>query len=172
MAMNHLLRGKKILVVDDEPDILETLEEVLDSCCVTTAGDFESARRLLINEPFDAAILDIMGVNGYDLLNLAKAKGMPVLMLTAHALSPDHLEKSIRSGACCYLPKDEMVNIGEHLLDAFAAEARDGEASHPWFDKLTPYFDKKWGSQWKRDRMETLRRLNLVHSQKELEDIL
>ena len=71
--MNHVLMGKKILAVDDEADILDTLLEILDMCEVETAADFETAKKLLINNNYDAAILDIMGVNGYDLLNLAKA---------------------------------------------------------------------------------------------------
>ncbi|MBC2712496.1 MAG: response regulator [Desulfosarcina sp.] len=170
--MNHMLIGKKILAVDDEPDILETLVEFLDMCAVETATDFESARRLLVNNHYDAAILDIMGVNGYDLLNLAKVKGIPALMLTAHALSPEHLEKSIGNGAFCYLPKEEMIDIAEHLCDMLMAKDENSPTSRVWFDKLAPCFENKWGSDWKRGRMETLSRLNLVHSKDELEKIL
>ena len=38
MAGKVDLKGKKILVVDDEPDVLESLEEILDDCDVDTAG--------------------------------------------------------------------------------------------------------------------------------------
>ncbi|NIV98732.1 response regulator receiver protein, partial [Candidatus Saccharibacteria bacterium] len=38
MASDDILKGKKILVVDDEPDILETLEELLDECDIETAA--------------------------------------------------------------------------------------------------------------------------------------
>ena len=75
-------------------------------CSVETATDFKSAKQLLTNNQYDAAILDIMGVNGYDLLNIAESKGIPALMLTAHALTPAHLKKSIGNGAYCYLRKD------------------------------------------------------------------
>jgi len=170
--MNQVLTGKKVLAVDDEPDILETLFEILDMCEVETATDFESAKRMLVNNKYDAAILDIMGVKGYDLLNLAKVRGIPSLMLTAHALSPDHLEKSIGGGACCYLPKEEMVNIAEHLCDALMAKAVNSKTPHKWFEKLGPCFDRKWGTGWKDARMESLRSLNLVHSKDELERIL
>ena len=142
--MNQILEGKKLLIVDDEPDILDTLSEFLDMCAIDKATDFESAKHLLLNSPYDAAILDIMGVNGYDLLNLAKVRKIPALMLTAHALSPEHLEKSIGGGAYCYLPKDEIVNIAEHLCDVLTAKKENSISSHIWFDKLGPYFEKKW----------------------------
>ena len=87
MTDNEILKGKKILIVDDEPDILETLEELLDICIIDTAPDFETAKKFLDKNSYDVAILDIMGVRGYDLLELANEKGIPALMLTAHALS-------------------------------------------------------------------------------------
>lgn len=170
--MNQVLIGKKILAVDDELDILDTLTDILDMCDVETATNFESAKKLLINNHYDAAILDIMGVEGYDLLNLTKVKGIPSLMLTAHALSPDHLIKSIGDGACCYLPKEEMVNIPDHLCDVLMAKALNSKKPHKWFEKLSPCFDRKWGSEWKNERMETLRQLNLVFSKDELQQIL
>ena len=170
--MNRQLFGKKILAVDDEPDILDSLMEILDMCAVETATDFESAKRLLINNHYDAPILDIMGVNGYDLLNLVKVKGIPALMLTAHALSPEHLEKSIGGGAYCYLPKEKMIDIAEHLCDVLTAKEQTSGASRVWFDKLAPCFERKWGADWKNGRMDTLRRLNLIHSKDELEKIL
>lgn len=170
--MSEMLMGKKVLAVDDEIDILETLSEMLDMCEVETAADFETARRLIINNQYDAAILDIMGVQGYELLNLAKVKGIPALMLTAHALSPEHLEKSVGNGACSYLPKEEMVNIAEHLCDVLMAKAVNSKKPHKWFEKLAPCFERKWGTGWENERIESLRRLNLVHSKDELEQIL
>lgn len=51
--MDHLkiLEGKRILIVDDEPDILETLEELLDVCQTDSASSFESAVTLLKRTP-------------------------------------------------------------------------------------------------------------------------
>ena len=37
-----ILENKKILIVDDEPDVLETLADLLDMCRIDTALDFES----------------------------------------------------------------------------------------------------------------------------------
>ena len=170
--MNQILIGKKLLIVDDEPDILDTLGEFLDMCAVEKATDFESARHLLLNNLYDAVILDIMGVSGYELLALAKARKIPALMLTAHALSPDHLEKSIAGGACCYLPKDEIIHIAEHLCDVLLAEKENRFSAHVWFDKLGPYFEKKWGAQWTFDRKASLRSLSLAHTTDELTQVL
>jgi DNA-binding response OmpR family regulator len=88
MDEESLLKGKKILVVDDEPDILETLEELLYMSDVTKASTFEEAKKLLETRPFDIAILDIMGVGGFYLLGIANREKVIGVMLTAHALSP------------------------------------------------------------------------------------
>ena len=45
--MNETLNGKKILIVDDEPDVFETLNELLDMCIIDYAPDFEKAEKLL-----------------------------------------------------------------------------------------------------------------------------
>jgi len=99
MPQDSLLKGKRLLIVDDEPDVLEVLEEMLDMCEVSKATTFEDAGELLKKNDFDMAILDIMGVDGYKLLNIAKQKNITVVMLTAHALNPDNLVKSIKEGA-------------------------------------------------------------------------
>ena len=62
MQDNDILNVKRILIVDDEPDILETLEDLLDMCLIDSAPDFESAKKFLDKNPYDAAVLDIMGV--------------------------------------------------------------------------------------------------------------
>ncbi|MBR9985421.1 MAG: hypothetical protein KFF68_05880, partial [Desulfosarcina sp.] len=80
--------------------------------------------------------------------------------------------KSIAGGACCYLPKEQMIDIAEHLRDVLKAKAENSGTSHVWFDKLAPCFERRWGSDWKAERMDTLRQLNLVHARDELEKIL
>ena len=87
MDTQSILEKKKILVVDDEPDILDTLEELLYMCVVDKAAGFDEAVSLLKKNTYDAAILDIMGVKGYDLLKITNRIDIPALMLTAHALT-------------------------------------------------------------------------------------
>ena len=146
--MTEKLKGKKILIVDDEVDVLESLSDLLDMCEIDCARNFETAEKLLNEKSYDAAILDIMGVKGYDLLEMTNANKMPVLMLTAHALSPDHLVKSIASGAFSYIPKAEMVDIEIYLDDAIQAKLKDDRKSLIWFRKLKTTFDENFGPDW------------------------
>lgn len=147
--MEEILKNKRILVVDDEPDILETLTEILDTCLVDTAPNYETARKFLEKNTYDLAILDIMGVRGYDLLDLTVEKGLPALMLTAHAVSPDNLVRSIEGGAQSYIPKDKISDIASYLKDIFEAREKGIEKQGKWFKRLEPFFDKKFGEGWK-----------------------
>ena len=133
MANDDILKDKTILVVDDEADILETLEEILEECDIDTASSFESAKELLENQSYDAAILDIMGVRGFDLLEIATEKGIPALMLTAHGLNPNNLVGSIKLGAKSYIPKDRMYEIDIYLREIFLAKNKGIEKWHGCF---------------------------------------
>ncbi|VBB44345.1 Response regulator receiver domain protein [uncultured Desulfatiglans sp.] len=172
--MRETLKGKRILIVDDEPDILETLEEILDMCLIDTAPNYETAEKFIVKESYDAAILDIMGVRGYDLLDLTRKKGIPTLMLTAHALNPDNLVKSIKKGARSYIPKDKLSDVPHYLAEMLQA-AESGEIREgTWFTRLKPFFDKKFGPHWRdkhRDFWDEFDETYRV-SKKELEDIM
>lgn len=170
--MTETLKGKKILIVDDEPDVLETLCELLDMCLVDYARNFETAERLLGENSYDAAIFDIMGVKGYDLLQIARGRDLPALMLTAHALSPDHLVKSLKGGAFAYIPKDEMVDIAIYLDDIIQGKLKGDRKSRNWFTKLSSVFDRKFGSDWRIKHKKALQDLDLTHTREELEKIL
>ena len=154
MASDDILKGKKVLAVDDEPDILDTLEEVLDECDVETASTFETAKDLLESKDYDVAILDIMGVRGYDLLEATHALGIPTLMLTAHALSPDNLKKSIKLGADAYIPKDKMVDISLYVEDVLISRQDSRKNNLKWFTRLRRYFDDLFGKGWKDPEQE------------------
>jgi DNA-binding response OmpR family regulator len=144
------LVGKWILAVDDEPDILEALEEILDICNIHTATAYETARELLDMNRYDAVIIDIMGVRGYDLLNLARKKRIPTLILTAHALNPGNLKKSITSGAGAYIPKDKMADMAIFLAELIeTAQSERTLSDGRWFSRLRVFFDEKFGSGWK-----------------------
>ncbi len=144
-----LIKDRLVLIVDDEPDIVETIEELLDMCSIDTASSFDKARKLLANNKYDIAILDIMGVNGYDILEIAKEKEIPSLMLTAHALTPENLKESIQKGADSYIPKDELANIAIHVTDVIKTRIQGNQGSGLWFKKLQPLFDKSFGKNWK-----------------------
>ncbi len=149
MPESSLLDGKKVLAVDDEPDILEALEELLSMCDVEKASSFGEARTLLESRDFDIAILDIMGVDGYRLLEIANQRNITAVMLTAHAFTPDNLVKSIKEGAASYLPKEELSNIATFLNDVLEAKNKGENTWGPWQERLpTSYFEKRWGAAW------------------------
>ncbi|MDP2862251.1 MAG: hypothetical protein Q8N95_05610 [Desulfobacterales bacterium] len=62
-------------------------------------------------ETFDIAILDIMGVNGYELLALARQHQVISVMLTARALSPEDVKKSIGPTIKSVLKKSKIPVI-------------------------------------------------------------
>jgi DNA-binding NtrC family response regulator len=144
-----LLNGKKVLLVDDEPDVLETLEELLDQCKLKTASNFEEAKALLETESFDIAVLDIMGVDGYKLLDIAKERKIIPVMLTAHALSPDHTMRSYKRGAALYVPKDKIADIPKYLEDVLQAIQAGKSTWWRWLERFESYYDKKFESEWK-----------------------
>ena len=123
----------RILVVDDEPDILETLEFSLGrrGFEVTTAIDglegLEKAKRM----PPDFMILDVMlpGCNGYEVSRMLmewmdndpEAKSFPIMLLTARKVDSRDREKFIatwsRADACMYKPfeLDQVVDMIHEL---------------------------------------------------------
>ncbi len=150
MENNQTLNDKRILAVDDEPDILESLEELLeDEFIVDPASSFEEAVSFLKNNTYDVAVLDIMGVRGYDLLEATNALGIPTLMLTSHALSPDNLKKSIELGADAYIPKDKMVDISLYVEDVLISRQGKKQSNFKWYARLRPLFDEFFGKEWK-----------------------
>jgi len=146
-----ILEGKKILVVDDEPDVLETVIDLFETTQIVTAGSFEDARKKIAQESFDLVILDIMGVNGFDLLKACRAEGMPAAMFTAHSLDIESLNSAFRLGAVSFLPKEEL-----HRLPQLVAEILDEmeQGRTHWeklFQRLGLFFKEKLGISWEDD---------------------
>lgn len=148
MAEYELLEGKRVLLVDDEPDVLDTLEDLLPMCETVKAARFGEAKEYLENQYFDLAILDIMGVEGYALLEIATIRKVTAVMLTAHALSPENIVKSYKDGAASYLPKEEMINIASFLNDVLEAKEQGKNPWVRWFDRMASFFEKKFGKDW------------------------
>jgi DNA-binding response OmpR family regulator len=151
---NDLLEGKRILVVDDEPDVFETLEELLPMCTLVEASTFEEAKTFLEKEPLDMAVLDIMGVDGYKLLEIANDRKIPAVMLTAHALSVEDTVRSFKGGAASYVPKEEMVHIAAFLEDVLTARKTGKNLLSRWFERLGSFYDKKFGPDWQENDKE------------------
>ncbi len=147
MSTETILKDKAILVVDDEPDILDSIAEQLDMCRIYRAKDYEIALQLLAALKFDIVILDVMGVRGFELLKKSVSKGFPTVMLTAHAMTPEALKESIQLGAVSFLPKEMMAELDTYLTDVVT-----GSKKVVWknlLDKLGDYFERQFGADWK-----------------------
>jgi len=151
MEKQDLLDGKRILIVDDEPDVLDTLEDLLTMCRITKAATFEQAEALLADQYFDMAILDIMGVQGYKLLDICNAKRVIGVMLTAYAMTPEDIKRSYENGAASFVPKEKMADIATYLTDIYEAKEKGKSLWWRWYDRLADYFEKKFGPDWQKD---------------------
>jgi DNA-binding response OmpR family regulator len=147
-----ILNGKRILAVDDEPDVLTVLEEeimeVCPACKFDKAVTYEEALRLMTSNKYDLVILDIMGVRGFELLDAAVKRKLPVAMLTAHALTPEALKRSIEMMARVYLPKENMGEIVPFLEYVLKYEYLTGW--NALFKKLKGFFNERWGKDWQK----------------------
>ena len=151
MDNDSLLEGRRILVVDDEPDVLDVLEDLLPKCAITKASTFNQAKELLEDQYFDIAILDIMGVEGYELLKICKEKRVIGVMLTAYAVTPEDIKKSYEDGAASFIPKEKMHNITNFLTDIYEAKEQGKNFWWRWFDRLADYCERKFGPDWQKN---------------------
>ncbi len=108
---------KKILIVDDEADIIEILQFVLEAQgyeCIT-ASDGEEGLNLAREASPDLIILDVMmpKINGYKISRLLKYdnkyKNIPILMITARSQEEDKIIGE-ETGADEYITKPFKVD--------------------------------------------------------------
>lgn len=120
-----ILEGKEILAVDDNPKFLQVLEkEILEACpkCIFhKATSYIRAVEMMVCLTYDLVVLDIMGVRGFDLLNLAVMRNFPVTVLASNPLNPDALKRSIEVGARAYIPKSQTEEFVPFLEDALSS---------------------------------------------------
>ena len=118
---------KKILIVDDEKDIVETLSFMLKTKgfeCICTY-DGEEGLSLAKNSNPDLVILDVMmpKINGYKICRLLKFdnkyKKIPIIMITARSQDEDKIIGE-ETGADEYITKpfefsDVLEKINKYL---------------------------------------------------------
>jgi DNA-binding response OmpR family regulator len=109
---------KRILVVDDDPELLQLVRVLLGRIGVETilAENAANAAQLLRNPPLpDLLILDMMlpDVSGVEFLRQMRGKTMyddlPVLILSA-LIDPERIRAALDSGADRYLTKPYIAN--------------------------------------------------------------
>ena len=136
------MRAMKILVVDDERAVRESLERALDleGYEVELAVDGEAAlERLDDVTPADAVILDVLmpGIDGLEVCRRLRARGngVPVLMLTARA-EVDNRVAGLDAGADDYLAKPFALAELLARLRALLRRAANGDSSVLRFSDL------------------------------------
>ena len=156
---DSILKGKHILAVDDEPDILETFREMVlidvPDCHIDEARTYEAAIAQIQSGIYDLIVLDIMGVRGFDLLDAAVKRNFKVVMLTAHAMTPEALMRSYNMKAHAFLPKEKLADIVPFLEDVLTHDYATGwkrllQKLHPFFsERFVSDWEKKTGMEWR-----------------------
>jgi len=121
----------RVLVVEDEPDLLDSLVQAVreDGYAVDGAADGEEGLYKAENSDYDAVILDIMlpQIDGWEVLRrLRKSKKTPVLMLTARDAIRDRV-RGLYTGADDYVVKpfdlEELLARLRALIRRSASQA-------------------------------------------------
>lgn len=130
-------RQQTVLVVDDEPGIVELMRDFLetDGFAVCSAGNGAEAIAALASGPVDCILLDIMmpGVSGFELMRGIRAQtDAPVLFLTARDGASDKI-RGLRLGADDYIVKsatpDEIVARVHAVLRRYQPGGRQQTAT-------------------------------------------
>ncbi len=126
------LKGKRILVVEDNPDIQMLLCRLLTraGAQVLRAEDGQSGIHMAQTESVDVVLMDIQMpvVDGYEATKRLRAAGFfnPIVALTAHALTEERL-KCLAAGCNDYLSKPVNPLHLVSTLKALADEDRSGK---------------------------------------------
>ncbi len=160
---DSFLKDKHILAVDDEKDVIETIQEILDMANVDTAYDYDTASQKIGQTQYDLAILDIMGVNGIKLLEECVAKDIPAIMLTANSMNPESLVESIKKGATSYLSKEHLSVLDSLISELLSAKDQGKTSWQLLFEKLGNFFDQRFGNDWKDDDKEFWNKFDKNH---------
>src|SRR5437764_6479264 len=132
--MSRKIRGQpKVLVVDDEPDLLELLELTLSRMGLDTtrAESVSDALRLLDREPFDLCLTDMRLSDGEGLRVVEyitqKAMDVPVAVITAYG-SAENAVAALKAGAFDYVSKPVGLEQLRALVRAALSLPERGEA--------------------------------------------
>ena len=106
----------KVLIVDDEKDFLDIMAERMDArgMQVSTATSAEDALTMVLKEPYDAVIMDLMmpEMDGFKALKLFKETrpDVPIILLTANVPEEKCIE-AIKLGAMDVIEKPADLNL-------------------------------------------------------------
>jgi CheY-like chemotaxis protein len=122
---------KKILIVDDDPDVAETLRRFLERPArryvVVVASSGEEAVAILRRDAPDLVLLDINmpGMSGLDVLRKIDRR-IPVIMVTGNTDSAP--AEALKLGAFAYIPKPFDFTYIQQLVPLALTSRRTPEA--------------------------------------------
>lgn len=121
--------GKRVLLIEDEPNIIEAISFILsrDGWTVHTHADGTTAMDKVRASPPNLIILDVMlpGRSGFDILRDLRAdeagKDIPVMMLTARGQEKDR-DLALRLGANHFMTKPfSNAEVRDHVRSLIEA---------------------------------------------------
>ncbi|MDJ1158701.1 response regulator transcription factor [Chelatococcus sp. SYSU_G07232] len=137
-----MANARHILVVDDEPDLRDTLSEQLaltEEFAVSTAETATQALSVSKGERIDLVVMDVglPDMDGREAVKLMRRSGFksPIIMLTAHASDADTV-LGLEAGANDYVVKPFKFAV---LLARIRAQLRQHEASEDAVFNIGPY---------------------------------
>ena len=117
------MEKKRILIIDDDSRNIFALTATLRAKsyeCLSSSSATEAIKLLESDEHIDAVLIDMMmpEMDGYEAIplikNISKRKGMPVISVTAQAMTGDK-EKCLQVGADDYISKpidvDKLLRV-------------------------------------------------------------
>lgn len=133
---------KKILLVDDDPDLREALADQLvltEEFDVFEASDGAGGLQRAHEQPYDLVILDVglPDMDGRELCRLMRKQGVkcPIVMLTGHTTDSDQIQ-GLDAGANDYVAKPFKLPV---LLARIRAQLRQHEQSEDAIFAVGPY---------------------------------
>ncbi len=117
----------KILLVDDRPENLITLEGILESpeLDIFTANSGNEALGLLLEHDFALVLMDVQmpGMDGFETAEIMrsneKTRQIPIIFVTAISKQRKHIFRGYRAGAVDYLYKPLDLEILKSKMNAF-----------------------------------------------------
>ena len=132
---------KRVLVVDDDPRILELIKEFLeeeDFMVMTASSSNEAVKKALESLP-SLVLLDIVlpGMGGWEICRLLKndvsTKNIPIIIMTGTSVHPEDKVKGLELGAFDYVTKP--FHSGELIARVKAVLRREEMKKQPLEEK-------------------------------------
>lgn len=119
--MTESQRRKKIMIVDDDPSLLEALERAFREAGedVVAHGSFEEARRALQSTSFDALITDVRlgAFNGLQLAVMARDQGPEIKLIVFSGFDDPVLKAEAERVGAVYLVKPVTSSVLLNLIN-------------------------------------------------------